>query len=96
MKSKGSMEKRFERNKPQVMPMTLTWEEIPFKSQLLCMCCRLLGRVAESLRVTVAPHLLATMPGNAVPDPSSRIFLPGSSLRCSQRNQARTGADGQM
>lgn len=86
------------RNKPQVTPITrmcsLTIKL--FNSQLRLVWARLLGRVADSLRVTWAPHLAAKIPGRAVPEPNSNTLLPESSERFSQRNQASTGADGQV
>lgn len=90
------MENKLDKNNPHVIPTIRTCDKIPFSSQLLLICCKLLGKFAESLKVTIAPHLLAKIPGRAVPDPSSKTRFPLSSSLCSQRNQANTGAEGQV
>lgn len=51
--------------------------------------------VGSSVNVTIAPHLAATIPGNEVPEPTSKILLPGNSSLCSHIIQASTGDDGQ-
>lgn len=51
--------------------------------------------VGSSVNVTIAPHLAATIPGNEVPEPTSKILLPGSSSLCSHIIHASTGDDGQ-
>ncbi len=54
------------------------------------------GSAQLSLNVTWAPHLAAKIPGNAVPQPISRIFLFGRAFRRSHRNHASNGAQRQV
>lgn len=67
-----------------------------FNRQLCLMWLSVFGRVEQSLRVTRAPSFDANIPGRAVPDPSSRMFLSRSVSRWLYKNKARKCAEGQV
>ena len=57
----------------------ITLSEIPLTAALILQFSRHLVNREQSLRVTLAPHLAATTPGNEVPAPNSMRCLLANS-----------------
>lgn len=86
IKLRGFSCKTLLENRPQVKPITWTWSARSLSSQVLLRLSILRGSRALSERVTFPRTWQpVVIPGKAVPNLSSRIYFPESSLRCSQR-----------